>query len=616
MKAGGNCESWYFMIKQTYEIDYRGMDGFSRFCSLAAEKSGQYRFVAARERRGFNLIYRFWTGEKDLITTGGLLLRYREIAEEYAETGRFGPVLILDDLAVCGREISKVSAQLRSMVWEYLQETRPGAVSWDRFDRDFQRGMNVYVYAAGRSCRLLAQGPFLFRTFYGNFSSMRTIHDLSLQLSFAMAESEVANTCCSFAARSEWLWKFMTSEKAAVTKGWSRVVMDHQNEAVYIWMRPRGEGAVRGMSTLRVFPRRSRHRMPQVASFPLMGDMDGGTMELLYGRCRSFAADRGLENVARLLGVEHPYLRQVRVQLLEFILSAADLFGFCRDSLGEGETPELWADLKCDVRKTACCLGGGQEIFRDLLELAFDNGLPGWAESELWPVISLRARPLAHVDPETLAGFDIRAARSFRSGDCGPGASGSLSDVVGRFAYSLGEQNELRAAETAKAPYRFESLKYQTGDPRDGMAPLELAFARTLNGASSPQYFCGVAAALVAAVDRGLMGPVELAGDGGDASFWLKAGEMSAFYWIIKNAYMLPALALVEEYYYLRSDSRRGAVEKFLAETAMPRYDFIGHVYECGQTFRDWNIPNLVRMDGRDKLKARLLRSAEVFLRL
>lgn len=41
------------MIKQTYEIDYCEMDGFSRFCSLIAEKSEQYRFIAARERRGW-----------------------------------------------------------------------------------------------------------------------------------------------------------------------------------------------------------------------------------------------------------------------------------------------------------------------------------------------------------------------------------------------------------------------------------------------------------------------------------------------------------------------------------------------------------------------------------
>ncbi|WP_304433301.1 hypothetical protein [Acutalibacter muris] len=45
------------MINQTYEMDYRGMDGFSRFCSLIAEKSGQYRFIAARERRGW--LYHF-----------------------------------------------------------------------------------------------------------------------------------------------------------------------------------------------------------------------------------------------------------------------------------------------------------------------------------------------------------------------------------------------------------------------------------------------------------------------------------------------------------------------------------------------------------------------------
>lgn len=38
-------------------MDYRGMDGFSRFCSLIAEKSGQYRFIAARERRGW--LYHF-----------------------------------------------------------------------------------------------------------------------------------------------------------------------------------------------------------------------------------------------------------------------------------------------------------------------------------------------------------------------------------------------------------------------------------------------------------------------------------------------------------------------------------------------------------------------------
>ena len=146
-------------------LSYRGIRDFAQFSSQVCQAAREYKYVAARERRGFNLLYDLWTGESDLLTVSGLLACAGEIVEEYAQTGVFPRILMVDDLAIYGRGITKSVSQLRDVVYGGLEAAYPGRFSEERFVGDFKRSVDVRVLAASEKARLLASGAFSFRTF-------------------------------------------------------------------------------------------------------------------------------------------------------------------------------------------------------------------------------------------------------------------------------------------------------------------------------------------------------------------------------------------------------------------------------------------------------------------
>lgn len=96
---------------------------------------------------------------------------------------------------------------------------------------------------------------------------------------------------------------------------------------------------------------------------------------------------------------------------------------------------------------------------------------------------------------------------------------------------------------------------------------------------------------------------------------YLKVGAMASFYPMKKHASWIPALARVEEYYYIRYRTKKEAVTEFLKKYGNFDEDLLW-VYACGQTFYDWNFANLVRAYG-DWDEAKLhCEQAEEFLGL
>ena len=81
----------------------------------------------------------------------------------------------------------------------------------------------------------------------------------------------------------------------------------------------------------------------------------------------------------------------------------------------------------------------------------------------------------------------------------------------------------------------------------------------------------------------------------GETQLLLKVGEISTFYQMKKYAAYIPALARVEEFYYLRYHTPKEAVAAFLKKAGIYDEDLM-QVYEYRQTFADWNFANLIRV--------------------
>lgn len=561
--------------------------------------AGRYRYIAARERRGFNLLCGFWEKDKELLTISGLLARAREIMEEYAETGVFPRVLILDDLAVYGRGITKSVCQLRDVVCDLLEDAHPGRFSEERFSGDFQRGVDVWVYAASEKARLLASGAFSFRIFSGKFSHMRTIHDMSLQFSRMLAGIGIANTSFSFSALCGQPWKEMLDAPGVIPQGWSRVSMDCEGERAVVYLKACGGPGVWRFKTLRFFPDLEEDSL-RITSFPLLGELDGPAAKELCQRGAKLAREENLPGIARLLEEEHRYLQPLKAQLLVFLVSVLDFQDF-RDDILSGEDRSAMLDqVRCDLPKIVRNFGGGNTLMRELVRMVFDRALHLRLRWIVEPALVQWERPLLPGQPKDYAELNVPLENSYHGDAC--------MDIVARYIWEMGIKDEKEAVKVADRPYWFEPLGYQEGGNSLRRILKDLA-TRT----PDPRTVCGLIAALIITMDRGLEGPTASAEEDGGMQLRMKVGELSTFYQVRKYAAWLPALARVEEFYYLLYRTKQEATAAFLAWCGAYDEDLM-KVYECGQTFTDWNFANLVRSGSSPEEAAAHRAEAERFL--
>lgn len=577
-------------------INYKEIADFPEFCHRAREAAGDYRYIAARERRCFNLMCGYWTGDWNLLTVSGLLANVGKVVEEYMRTGEFPRVLILDDLAVYGRSISKSVSQFRDAVLDRLRAEHAGEFREEQFAGAFQRNVDVWVYAASEKARLLAAGVFTFRTFSGKFSSMRAIHDMSLLFSHVLTDSGIPNTSFSLSVRSEALWEKLLEEDQELPFGWSRVSLRCEGERAVVYLKANGYRSIESFKTLRFFPDREKS-VSQVTSFPLLGTLDGPAARDLCRKGVQLAREENLPETERLLKETHQYLQPLKVQLFVFLTSVLDFHDFCEDFLNREDREAVQNEMRCDLLKTVSNFGGGKALLGEFRRLVFDKAL---RERLRGLLNGCRRRGILWNDsPAVVGNLDIQMEDTKEGEEC--------SEEVSRYIWQLGVQDEMNAAPVVGRPYWFEPLDYQEG------ARSFHRILRDLSDGLTARKLCGLTAALLAAMDRGLGGPLARVEEDSETEFRLKVGELSIFRPMKKHAASIPALARVEEFYYLRYRTRKEAVTAFL-EKYGPRDEELLEIYEYGQTFADWNFGNLTRLYGTRQETADRKAQAEEFL--
>lgn len=559
-------------------LSYRGIRDFAQFSSQVCQAAREYKYVAARERRGFNLLYDLWTGESDLLTVSGLLACAGEIVEEYAQTGVFPRILMVDDLAIYGRGITKSVSQLRDVVYGGLEAAYPGRFSEERFVGDFKRSVDVRVFAASEKARLLASGAFSFRTFSGRFSSMRDIHDMSLQFSQAMAGSDEANTSFSFSVWCDRPQERMEEFSRTIQRGWSRISLDYEGAQTVVYIKPCGGPGIRRFKTLRFFPNQREDSL-KITSFPLVGVLDGATARELCRAGMQVAQEENLSGIGRLLGAEHAILQPGKAQLLMFLMSMLDFQDFLRDFSDDGAVSGEWST---DLRKIVCNFGGGDSLMEEFLRIVFDKPLQKHIRQILEPFLDGAGNQLLQYGLREFAGLDISLE--------GTAPSSSCINTVSRYLWEMGVQDEKEAVKVADRPYWFEPLDYQEQGSSAGQILKDL-----VSVVPDVETACGRIAVMIAAMDRGLEGPMLRVEEDGETQLLLKVGEISTFYQMKKYAAYIPALARVEEFYYLRYHTPKEAVAAFLKKAGIYDEDLM-QVYEYRQTFADWNFANLIRV--------------------
>lgn len=183
--------------------------------------TAQYAYVSATERRCFNLAYTFLPDDRkeNLISNSGLLRYHRELAQQYLREGQFPRILILDDLVLHSRGISKYLHQLESAIeadiLDLLRAEENPNVDTDGILRVFRRrlvqSIDLVVFARNKS-PLLLDDRYVYRLKSQYTLPVRDLHDLSWQLSDCLTRWRQANTCFAYSEHNPQLWDWLISE--------------------------------------------------------------------------------------------------------------------------------------------------------------------------------------------------------------------------------------------------------------------------------------------------------------------------------------------------------------------------------------------------------------------
>lgn len=588
--------------------------------------SRNYDYIAATERRCFNLVARFLP-ELNMVSGSALKLCCGDMAEHYRKHFRLPRVLIIDDIMVRGRSISKLLLQLEVLLEEELSDVLITPEDSFRFRSSFTDAVDIYVYAKNRGTLFLGERfqrklRFMMELYAGR------LRDLSLQMSYWLARQEIANTSFVCSVRSKLLTDLLQKEDAGAECEWKKIVWKHPNEEMILYTRIYGEDQVNRISTLRFFPGRANKQPPQMTSFTLIGELNTQEFANLCKELAQVLQKMECHKLSAIFKNEKSVIRINQGQLLCFILSILDLFEFCQSILTEEQYLQVEDELRMDLNKIACQFGPREEMRKELAHISGSVFLR-------WRLKQIVSEWLAkHATP--IVPLELALCKSGKT-NYGAGEMDTINENSERLFYRIGWQGEARAAQINQEPDQFRPERYQNyeqvseyGD--HGIISLYDYFELCQKETPLLQNrFYGYLSAFIYMMDSGIMSVrVNVFSQNGEAekiSLMSKAGELSSFYVPRKLALLVPALAQIESYSFaLGAEAKTKEALEFieamqkicalthlsgfseeemrdLREKSLPELlpenlrEDIYNLYRCGQSFRGWDFPSLTAME-------------------
>lgn len=599
---------------------------FSTFLSQIEQSARDaYPFVAVRERRAFNYIYDRWKDKVPFLTTAGLLLYSREMAKRYLENDTFPKVLLVDDLAIYGRGLSNFLERLRRSVWAEVRLLCPDKeLSYRLFQRSFRENVQVCVYAASPySMFLLESGIRRINTYSGTTTPMSEIHDLSMQFSYELQKLPIANTSfvlSAFPVESHIgeLPRVFDSDKS----DWVATEWQYEGEPCQFLLRPWGQGRIKGISTVRIFPK-SAEGAPAV----LMGELPAEASEEICRKYAEIAKELNLHEIAELLELDAGRYAVSKSQLLSFFVSVADMIEVRNAAANLLDWGWLKATWRTDAEKIAYNFRMEGDLAGEFSDLTV---LPELYEKLLRPLAEELKEAVAPLLPQMspeqfLTAMPRKPHLSFIE---------QCTDLVEQYLYQIGFNDEERARELKERSYLFTPIEYQKDSNAvgvygtDGIVDIREFLNNLLQLSQSSAQLAGCIVAFLTVMDRGLVGVRESIREDGTTHLIAKAGELSSFYCAKKLAPMIPALAYVEKFSYRRAPSKREAVKHFfrvskvvaeLCQTPEKREECercIDSIYDCGQSLEEWNFWNMSRIGEKFSEIEALLEESKCFFEI
>lgn len=567
---------------------HKNYDHFYRFYQKVWEQPHAY--VVMNARRCFNLNYVYLTvhvaanrraaNADRIISNNALLLCADAIAGFFREHGRFPSVLIVDDLVLHGRGISKLLSDLEELIVQELSGPNE-VMSRDKryyIRRSLASAIDIFTFAANKQ-PLLISDIYQQNLHWETSLYTREIRSLSQQISSFLQKTDLPNTSYVLSYRvssmphpsEDWIaqpWSY---------RGVGQTVFFHKK----LWRN--------FLPTVRL--RKSYGQQDRcdmwLTSLTLLGELTGNALSNICRRVEEALPAAQFDRVRAILQKQHPLLQKQRAQFLSFLLSAIYLKEFLA---GLGET---FFPMQSDLGKIARNFGSDME--KELEEMISSDSLMAALHDLLKDDLYTNAHPFLHEPLEESGAVQSREEVNF-----------FLED----YFYNIGMTSE-------RSAYQVISANRLPGKQDLSSAPMETLLLwkmprlhwgnrRSWSGGALKKISC-----MLSMMDNGLMAMnFEVAPASGNVYSSLKAGELATFSIPRRLHLFIPALALVEQDSWRLDMEPEDAVSQFVQSLPEPAEggaqeekelaalmflksqgdDFINLLYECGQTLAGWDI--------------------------
>lgn len=631
------------------------LDELMSFFHTIKENAPNYAVVSVKANRCFSLLWRYDPTIEHMLTNNAALLQYRKLADQYQQSGRFPRILIVDDIMIHGRGVSKFLVQLEQLVYEELEARGHFQDENDRlaFRHSFADALDIYIYACSRGTL------FLEDRFFRCIKAQKTLYagqlrDLSLQLSALLIQWETANTSFVCSIRNKELAQFLLNETEP-RGDWKKISWNYKEEQMQVYLRFYGEPHINRILTIRFFANRAHVDEPQITSFTVLGTLDRSTLDNICEKLYDCFQQKHYPLLCRILREEKESLQYCKAQLIDFLCSVTDLFEFlsCRPLHLQKDGKELtfWEAVRklfrYDLKKIVRNFSDEKESIREFSAIIADPELQKQISIILTDGFSAPECRLFLCPQEECSSQNTH--NTYTQTD--------INDFVGDILQRIGAEAESQAQELNNRPYLFAAKEFQEystetgGYGKDGVISFQ-DFLHNLDGIGIVQKlddFYPPIASYIMMMDCGFVGSrLYYSSKEKKVLSVLKTGAIATYHMPACISLYIPAFALIEENAYrigmpieeaLVSFSRMRSSKELqdagLSQEEISRWKKTypnGEEEEtlirlrkdyqlllrCGQSFNGWNFPHLTLPSEANKkmYQKQIVREATRFLNM
>ncbi len=600
-------------------------DNLTQFFQNVWMSNASYKVFMAR--RAFNLNYAFMDIMKvtyrseykidNIMSNTALLLCAEEIADYYVITKCFPDILIVDDLLLHGRGISKLINNLEALIIQFIMVGHPREKLEDSLHSKLRAALNIYVFARNTNGVLLDK-QFALKAFKQLPAS--ELKTLSQQISRALQQCVVANT--SYVLSAELPLAFYKKEYANRRGSDGKSLFQYRGNVLRYYYRNTDNKI---FETIRAYYDVETSLKRTATSLVIFGNIsyfNDGTANGFNSLCRYIADEINkiipYSRIASILRYNQKLLARARAQMLSYLLSICSYADFYRELISDEPHAIYKALLQSDYKKIITNFDKSQKLQSEIARLFYSFSHDSSLEDSIFEALSAyigRVNQTSNVAVQagshSRGRWEIAEHSEQYDSKEGPNSKGDPHEVAEDIFYEIGINSECDANEYARSHRRFDP----SVPGRD-----YIHFQKYLDLMKKDEigYMTSVACALNL-MDSGLLAMNLEVDSENRIQCILKAGELSTFVLPRRFFVFIPALSIVERGYLRKGFSAETGISKFIDYLQNHCYQeeqgdnqeniellrklwrskaAILYMYNAGQKFQDWDV-NLLTTEDR-----------------